>query len=289
MEVIVLNDYIWESRYKNKKGKWIYTQTDYGKKIGAQVCSALSFWGIPKYFYHLQKGGHVSALKYHLIDSQNEFLSRERWFSRFDIDNFYGSVTRNKLVRALKPLVGYARASEIASCSLVLNPESSKKMLPFGFFQSPILASIFLHNCYLGRELEKLSSSDVVKVTVFVDDIILSSSDKNALVSATSRIVDAFERSNLTKSRKKCGLVTKELSAFNVLTNGSFLKLTDEKVEDFVFRLVRSTTADGHNEFVVDGIVSYWDSISESQRKQCIKEVVLDIGSSRAGLLLNKQ
>lgn len=289
MDVIVLNAYLWKSRYKNKKGKWIYIQTDSGKESGARVCSALSFWKIPKYFYHLQKGGHVSALKSHLIDSQNEPLGSDRWFSRFDINNFYGSVTRNKLVRALKPLVGYERASDIANCSLVADPESSQKTLPFGFVQSPILASIFLHNCYLGRELESLYASGDVNVTVFVDDIILSSSDKNALVSATSRIVDAFEKSNLTKSRVKCGLVTKELSAFNVLTDGSFLKLNDEKVEDFVSRLALSTVADGHNEFVVDGIVSYWDSISDSQRKQCIKEVVLNIGRSRAGLLLNKQ
>lgn len=253
------------------------------------MCSALSIWKKPKYFYHLQRGGHVSALKSHLIGPQNDLLSCDRWFSRFDIENFYGSVTRNKLVRALKPLIGYKRASNIASFSLVKDPGSSQQTLPFGFLQSPILASIFLRNSYLGKELENLYASSDVNVTVFVDDIILSSSDKNALMSATRRIVDAFKKSNLKRSEEKCALVTKELSAFNVLTDGTLLKLTDSKVEDFVYRLSQHTVEDKHNKHVVDGIVSYWDSISDSQRKQCIKEVVLNIGRSRAGLLLNKQ
>src|SRR5688572_23664695 len=57
-------------------------------------------WHVPKFFYHLRRGGHIAALEHH---------KRNIYFSRLDIKDFFGSITSNRVQRVLKS-IGFALA-----------------------------------------------------------------------------------------------------------------------------------------------------------------------------------
>ena len=130
---------LWSHRYKSKKGKWIYIPTDECRIKGANI-------------------SHIAAIKLHLYNgSALRQIKNSRYFSYFDITNFFGSINKNKIIKATKCFVGYQMAKDIANASTVTNIGSSEKVLPFGFVQSPLIGSIVLDQSYLGRELSKLS------------------------------------------------------------------------------------------------------------------------------------
>ncbi|MHC2280605.1 hypothetical protein ACVME8_007248 [Bradyrhizobium diazoefficiens] len=78
----------------------------------------------------IKKGGHVAALHAHL---HNHF------FFKIDIQNFYYSIARMRVTRALRQW-GYPGANTFAMWSCVRNPlPGPKHALPIGFVQSPLL------------------------------------------------------------------------------------------------------------------------------------------------------
>lgn len=81
---------LWSHRYKSNKGKWIYIPTDECRINGVNIIRLLAtFWHSPSYFYHLQKGGHLAALKLHLYNGSDlRQIKNSRYFSYFDITNF---------------------------------------------------------------------------------------------------------------------------------------------------------------------------------------------------------
>ena len=83
----------------------------------------------PEYFYHYKKGGHVAALHAHI---------ENRLFFKIDIQNFYYSIARMRVTRALRHW-GYRGAGTFSKWSCVSNPlaSASRHVLPIGFVQSP--------------------------------------------------------------------------------------------------------------------------------------------------------
>ncbi|HEB57236.1 MAG TPA: hypothetical protein ENI98_13240 [Gammaproteobacteria bacterium] len=185
-----MNNTQWAHRFELKPDCWVFVPTDesllYGKKVKNEIESK---WVTPYYYSHLKAGGHITALKSHIGNN---------YFIRADIKQFFNSINRTRVTRELKLIFNpYKLARSIACNSIVTKPNSNGKesILPFGFVQSPIIASLCLSKSALGRYLDKLGSTGF-KVTVYMDDIIISTSQSyNTAELALSNLLDRAERS----------------------------------------------------------------------------------------------
>src|SRR5262245_45013433 len=134
----------WSTKFPLKPGKWVFVPTNETVKVGREIKKAVEkYWKKrPRYFYHLRAGGHIAALRSHLGNST---------FVRLDITDFFGSINRSRITRCLVPMVGFKKAREWANASTVIDPGNPKRwIVPFGFVQSPILASLCLEQSALG-------------------------------------------------------------------------------------------------------------------------------------------
>lgn len=74
-----------------------------------------------------------------------------------DIADFFGSVSRSRISRVLKELFPHADARRMATVSTVQRPDdATRQILPYGFIQSPLLASLALHKSGPGKYLDEL-------------------------------------------------------------------------------------------------------------------------------------
>lgn len=186
----------WSSKFKIKEGAWVFVPTEKTIAQGLLIKQLIEdCWKAPGHYYHLRKGGHVRALREH---------TEHRYFIHLDIQNFFGQINRSRVTRSLKEHVPYERAREIAVESTVRLPESPevKYILPFGFVQSPIIASICLSKSALGRYLSRLKHRKGLAVSVYMDDILVSGDNPEELLQEMAKIKAASEKSELPLNEK---------------------------------------------------------------------------------------
>lgn len=211
----------WANRFQLKPGRWIYEPTTESVEIGREIKAAIEAkWRPPGYYYHFRSGGHLAAVKTH-------FGNTTFWHG--DIENFFGSINRSRLTRCLKPLVGYKKAREWAIQSTVPNPDKSAHVLPYGFIQSQLLASLCLRHSALGKCLHELRNA--CSISVYVDDIIASSNGN--LASESALIVKAAARSEFTLGPAKLQGPAAEIAAFNIAIKAHSIALTDRRWTEF--------------------------------------------------------
>jgi len=161
----------WTHKFELKPNSWVFVPSEFSVQEGQNIKEQIeNKWQPSAAYYHLKAGGHVAALKSHI---------KNTYFLRLDIENFFGSINRSRITRTLKPYFGYETAREIAINSTVVIPDSSPKkyMLPFGFIQSPILASICLEKSSLGKFCNTLLGKSGVTVTIYMENEFLSAYD----------------------------------------------------------------------------------------------------------------
>jgi hypothetical protein len=158
-------------KYSNSRGKPVFVPTENGRKVGRELKRKLDRCFKPDFFfYHLRDGGHVAALHIH---------RKNRYFARVDIENFFYSIGRNRVVRCLQQL-GFAGAEKYGKWSTVKNPCGQPTYsLPYGFVQSPILATLVLSRSDLGDFLRSISVD--FTVSVYMDDIAISGNNLRKL------------------------------------------------------------------------------------------------------------
>lgn len=206
-----------------RKGKPVFVPTPFGAKIGYdiknQVEAAVTFDPI---YYHLQKGGHVAALHAH---------RSHQFFARIDIERFFYSVSKSVVQRALSSS-GIIRARFYAKWSCVKNPyEIPRYALPYGFVQSPILATLVLMTSAIGQFLRTLDPD--VTASVYMDDISLSSDNIDLLEVAFEGLHAAIATANFTTSAEKTRKPARAIDLFNCdLTLGRTL-VTNERIDAF--------------------------------------------------------
>lgn len=109
---------------------------------------------------------------------------------------------------------GIDRHLHYAKWSTVKNPfGDSGYALPYGFVQSPILASLVLKHSALGHALTEVSKS--LTVSVFVDDISLSARDKKMMMAAYEQLKCAMLESGFAANKNKMRPPTQEIDVFN--------------------------------------------------------------------------
>jgi hypothetical protein len=246
----------WSNRFELKPGRWVFVPTVESVETGRQIKKALEVkWKAPAYYYHLRDGGHVAALKAHL--GQSAFL-------HLDIHNFFGSINKTRVTRCLRPIVGYKRARDWAIASTVPDPfDFTRLVLPYGFVQSTLIASICLRDSALGRCLHFIAHLPGVRVSVYVDDLIISTNDSDGATKLHEQLRNSATRSRFKLNSEKEQGPALEIDAFNVRLSSAQLQLTETRLERFREVLAHTQTTVASRE----AILSYIASINESQAR----------------------
>jgi hypothetical protein len=80
-------------KYRSR-GKWFFVPNEKCERRGRRMLAYFKRRvAFPDYMYHFKKGGHVAALHAHL---------NNRFFFKIDIQNFYYSIARMRVTRALR-------------------------------------------------------------------------------------------------------------------------------------------------------------------------------------------
>ncbi|WP_234084579.1 MULTISPECIES: reverse transcriptase domain-containing protein [Enterobacter] len=218
----------WKHKFLLKKNKWVHIPSDEMLKYGSALHIFLrKNWKFPLYYYHLRNGGHVTAAKLH---KNNEF------FCLIDIKGFFESTTQSRVTRELKKVVPYQEARKIAKLSTVRLPNAvtHKFAVPYGYPQSPVLATLCLQNSYAGSVIDSLYRSGIVTVSVYMDDIILSSKDLAILNQHFELLCGALRKSRYEINLSKTQSPTTKISVFNLELGHRHLKVESARMILFI-------------------------------------------------------
>jgi len=247
---------LWVDKFEVKPGRWIFVPSPEGRAVGTKIKTEISSrWVPPNFMYHFRSGGHVAALKKHLSNSS---------FVRLDIKDCFGSINRSRVTRGLKTLVGYEQAREWAKMSVVRNPiEPSEWILPFGFVQSSILASLCISESALGSYLLKIHEMRHVGLTVYVDDIIISAREDSLTQSIRENIEAAISRSGFEINIDKSMGPSSSITAFNIIIEHQKLVVHPGRMKQFSAVINSASNPEKRN-----GIRSYVGSVNPHQISQ---------------------
>lgn len=244
----------WSEKYELKPGRWVFVQTQEAKLLGREIITTINNkWKAPDYYFHLRDGGHVKALKSHI---------GHHYFTALDLADFFGSMSRTRVTRSLKQYFDYETARAIAKASTVPHSRANEHShsLPYGFSQSPLLASICLEKSTLGILLNQCQQDITIAVTVYMDDIILSSDSENVLSQWVNELKSAAIRSNLTLNSTKESPISKRIECFNITMSHNHLEITRDRFKDFYTVYNQSTS--GHQR---KGIGGYIGTVNKTQ------------------------
>jgi hypothetical protein len=219
-------------KYRSR-GKFIFVPNERCERKGRRIIKFFSKRvDFPDYFFHYKLGGHVAALHAHL---------NNKLFFKIDIQNFFYSIARMRVTRALRNW-GYPGAGTLAKWSCVANPGPGPKyVLPIGFVQSPLLASLVLMRSPVAEAIDRARTNGVV-ISVYLDDFIGSHDNEGALGVAYEDIRASCVKAHLIPNPNKLVPPNTAITAFNCdLTQGS-AKLTDDRIARF-FSVARSAAS----------------------------------------------
>lgn len=226
-----------------RKGKPVFVPTKIGRRIGNEIKEAVEdAYTFDPIYFHLRRGGHVAAMHHHRDNHS---------FARIDISNFFYSISRRRVQSALDR-VGVGNARFYAQWSTVVSPFADPRYaLPYGFVQSPILASLVVATADLGQHLLGLPAS--VKVGVYVDDISLSSDDADELQQAYDATLAVIAADGFTVSPAKLRPPAPTIDIFNCDLAHGKASVMDDRINAFL--------ADNPSQAAEDAFVAYCASV----------------------------
>jgi hypothetical protein len=115
----------------------------------------------------------------------------------------------------------------------------------------------------LGLYLRELDKKRKITVSVYVDDIIISTSNKSDLEAISNKFEEVAIQSNWTLSKTKQQKFVSCVSAFNISLSHQSLKIENQRIADF-----KSTFLSTKNEKVKKGILNYINSVNPSQQSE---------------------
>lgn len=231
-------------------GKYVYVQTEEYKQYGRRLIADIKArWTPPIYYFHLREGGHVEAARCH---------QSSKWFAHLDLKRFFNSCKRSRVVRALSN-IGYMRteALQISSDSLVKLGRA--RVIPYGFSQSPLLATLCLHFSELGNEIGRIHEQGGL-ISVYVDDLIVSGPTQQIVDQLVDRLVKAAHSANFDLAHEKTSGTQPHISPFNLALSHKELELGPEQYAEFEKRLETCT-----NEYVREGTLRYARFVNKDQ------------------------
>lgn len=243
---------LYDHQFNLKPGTRVYVPTAEGRLLGEQMKDRVeTLWKPPAGFYHLAEGGHVAAARSH---------RHAPWLATLDLQRFFDQISRTKVHRALKTIgIPQAEAWEMACNSTVdKSPPARHFSVPFGFVQSPLLASVVLAQSALGRAIRRLQSSGVT-VTVYMDDITISCDAEAGAAAAVATLEAAAKISGFAFNPEKTQPPASTVVSFNIEFGSNTMSIVDDRLAEFEIAL-RSG-----NEYVIGGILGYIASVNPDQ------------------------
>lgn len=203
-------------------GKFIYVANKICDRRGDDIIAFGKTILLPDYFFHYKPGGHVAALHRHILNTH---------FFRIDLQNFFYSISRNRVARVLRQFSFPRNARTYSEWSTVRNPypNGPSYVLPIGFRQSPILATLALYNSAVASAIEDALRRGVF-VSVYFDDFIGSSTDVRELTEIYNGILNACVQANLVANYNKLIPPAQAIVAFNRDLAHGMVKVTKERM-----------------------------------------------------------
>jgi hypothetical protein len=224
-----------------RRSKPVFVPSGIGRRIGAEIKAAVEgAYSFEPIYFHLRDGGHVAAMHHH---------RNHRYFARIDIAKFFYSVSRRRIQSALIR-ARISNAAFYAKWSTVANPYGDPSYaLPYGFIQSPILASLVIATSAIGDHLRKASSQ--INVGVYVDDISLSSNDLSTLQAVFEATLATIETDGFLINADKLRMPAEIIDIFNCdLTKGQ-TTVRDDRISKFLASVPSSDASDAFMRYCV--------------------------------------
>jgi hypothetical protein len=230
-----------------RKGKYIFAPNDDCDRRAKQLIRFIErSVELPLCFYHYRKGGHITALHQHL---------ENKYFFKIDIRNFFYSISRNRIASVLHR-IGYPYARTFAKWSSVRNPYPTgpRFVLPIGFRQSPILASLCLMRSPV-MDVVAWAEEAGAFVSIYLDDLICSGPNEAVLQDLYELFLDAFAEAKLTPHPDKIVPPASALQVFNCDLREGVARVTPERIAEFY--------EEPHYPEAVSAFEAYCDRVSE--------------------------
>jgi hypothetical protein len=211
-----------EETFLLPSGKRVFVQKKSSREEAKKICQEiLSRWMPHRIFFHInRRGGHVAAMRLHIGN---------QYFAKIDISNFFGSVSRTKIARSLRSIgLNYKQAYNIAFDSVI--HWQGDKFLPFGFYQSMILATLVLEKSAAGRFLMVESR---VTISVYVDDIIISCNDQSILNDVYELLLKKLCEAKFNACQKKSQYSGVEVTSFNCTISKNSILINSDRMAKF--------------------------------------------------------
>lgn len=243
---------LYDHHFALRPGTRVYIPTEYGRGRGREIKANIEAkWKPPSNYFHLLEGGHVAAAQQH---------RNERWLASVDLERFFDQLTRSKVHRSLKSIgFQHVDAWEMACDSTVdKRPPKRQFSLPFGFVQSPIVASVVLSRSALGGAIRQIGMNGL-NITVYVDDITVSGPSRDEVEAAIEQLEIAANLSGFVFKPEKMQLPGSKVSCFNIEFGSGEMSVVADRMTEF-----EQAIADG-NEHRIRGILGYVGSVSPLQ------------------------
>jgi hypothetical protein len=213
----------YEQKYRFGK-KFIFKPTTECRRKGKRLIRFFRNYQFPPYFFHYRSGGHVAALQNHIANA---------FFFRIDLQNFFYSISRNRVADSLR-FFGFRPARTFAKWSCVINPynDGPRHVLPIGFVQSPLLASLALLRSPVADAIARAQARGCL-ISVYFDDFVGSAPNEADLIVAYNDLFASFRDANLSPNPQKLAPPAIAVKAFNCdLTHGA-IRVAAERIQLF--------------------------------------------------------
>lgn len=239
-------------RFTLPNGVTVCIPSDKGRERGRGIAQEVADRWTPKAnYFHLLEGGHVAAARRHHASTV---------IAKLDLARFYHQVSRSKVHRALKLIGTPQKDAWEAACDSTVERDPGQRnfSLPFGYVQSPILASIALDHSALGNAIAQLNTGRCL-VSAYVDDIIVSANDTGTVHHALDQLRTAAGVSGFAINESKSEGPAGEITAFNIHLGNGRMEITAKRMGEF-----EAAITDGYPERIM-GILNYVNSVNLGQ------------------------
>ncbi|MGY2988700.1 reverse transcriptase domain-containing protein [Bradyrhizobium sp. USDA 4508] len=215
------------------RGRHVFVPTDECREYGEQLLQECrQRVTLPDHHFHYTPGGHVAALHQHI---------QNRFFFRIDVRRFFYSIRRNRVAGALRHF-GILDARDKAKWSCVANPyPGGGYVLPIGFVQSPMLASLVVMRSPIADAIAEAQSRGAF-VSMYFDDFIGSAMEIELLRDVFVHFLQACEQAALPINDAKLVEPSPIATAFNCELRHGYSAVEPDRVAKF-YAAVRSTAS----------------------------------------------
>ena len=235
---------LFDHHFTLKPGTKVFVPTDHGREVGGKIKRRVEgLWKAPRNYFHLRDGGHVAAARLH---------KDQPWIASMDLKRFFEQISRSRVQRSLLRIgMPHEDAYEMACDSVVDKaPPNREFSIPFGFVQSPLLASLALANSALGTALGKIQRSGL-RVSVYVDDLTISGDNKASLVEGMTALDLAAKTSNFEFNDQKTQGPASEVTSFNIKFGSGRMEVIEDRMAEFEVAIRYGS------EWTIGGVLGY--------------------------------